>query len=49
MDLNDLKFIEEQLGRKPNDVEIGMFENLWSEHCSYRSTKKITQYVWENS
>ncbi|ABR57035.1 phosphoribosylformylglycinamidine synthase II [Methanococcus aeolicus Nankai-3] len=41
MDLNDLKFIEEQLGRKPNDVEIGMFENLWSEHCSYRSTKKL--------
>ncbi len=41
MDLNDLKYITEKLGRKPNDVEIGMFENLWSEHCSYRSTKNI--------
>ncbi len=41
MDLNDLKYIEEKLGRKPNDVEIGMFENLWSEHCSYRSTKNV--------
>ena len=41
MDINDLKYIEKKLGRKPNDVEIGMFENLWSEHCSYRSTKSI--------
>jgi len=41
MDIQDLKYIEEQLGRKPNDVEIGMFENLWSEHCSYRSTRHI--------
>lgn len=41
MDLNDLKYIEEKLGRKPNDVEVGMFENLWSEHCAYRSSKKL--------
>jgi len=41
MDIQDLKYIEERLGRKPNDVEIGMFENLWSEHCSYRSTRHI--------
>ena len=41
MDLNDLKYIEEKLGRKPNDVEIGMFENLWSEHCAYRSSKAL--------
>ena len=41
MDINDLKYIERRLGRKPNDIEIGMFENLWSEHCSYRSTRHI--------
>ncbi|MCS3900997.1 phosphoribosylformylglycinamidine synthase subunit PurL [Methanococcus voltae] len=41
VDTNDLKFIEEQLGRKPNDVEIAMFENLWSEHCAYRSSKNL--------
>ena len=41
MDLNDLKTIEKELGRKPNNVEIAMFENLWSEHCSYRTTKNL--------
>lgn len=41
MDIEDLKYIEKKLGRKPNDIEIGMFENLWSEHCSYRSTRNI--------
>lgn len=27
------------LGREPNEVERGMFSALWSEHCSYKSSK----------
>ena len=27
------------LGRRPNIVELGMFSVLWSEHCSYKSSK----------
>lgn len=27
------------LGRKPNLVELGMFAAMWSEHCSYKSTR----------
>lgn len=27
------------LGRDPNWVELGMFSALWSEHCSYKSSK----------
>jgi phosphoribosylformylglycinamidine synthase II len=27
-------------GREPNDVELGIFSVMWSEHCSYKSTKK---------
>jgi phosphoribosylformylglycinamidine synthase II len=27
------------LGREPNDVELGMFGALWSEHCAYKSSK----------
>jgi phosphoribosylformylglycinamidine synthase subunit PurL len=27
------------LGRKPNKVELGIVGALWSEHCSYKSTK----------
>jgi phosphoribosylformylglycinamidine synthase len=27
------------LGRRPNIVELGMYSVLWSEHCSYKSSK----------
>ncbi|MBN2208673.1 MAG: phosphoribosylformylglycinamidine synthase subunit PurL [Candidatus Coatesbacteria bacterium] len=27
------------LGRAPNDVELGMFSVMWSEHCCYKSSK----------
>lgn len=29
------------MGREPNDVELGLFGALWSEHCSYKSTKDL--------
>jgi phosphoribosylformylglycinamidine synthase II len=29
-----------RLGRLPNYVETGVFSVLWSEHCSYKSSKK---------
>ncbi len=28
------------LGRAPNPVELGIFAAMWSEHCSYKSSKK---------
>jgi phosphoribosylformylglycinamidine synthase len=37
----DLSTIRATLGREPSDVELACFENLWSEHCSYRSTKRL--------
>ena len=35
----DLAYLEEQLQRSLTPLEYACFENLWSEHCSYRSTK----------
>ncbi|MDX6749487.1 phosphoribosylformylglycinamidine synthase subunit PurL [Geminicoccaceae bacterium 1502E] len=32
--------ILEILGREPNLVELGIFSVMWSEHCSYKSSKK---------
>ena len=32
--------IKDILGRDPNLVEIGIFSAMWSEHCSYKSSKK---------
>ena len=31
--------IARRLGRDPNDVELGMFGAMWSEHCSYKSSR----------
>ncbi len=31
--------IRDRLGRRPNPVELGMFAAMWSEHCSYKSSK----------
>jgi phosphoribosylformylglycinamidine synthase len=31
--------LEEALGRAPNLVELGIFSVMWSEHCSYKSSK----------
>ena len=28
------------LGREPNLTELGLFSVMWSEHCSYKSSKK---------
>ena len=27
------------LGREPNLLELGIFSVMWSEHCSYKSSK----------
>jgi phosphoribosylformylglycinamidine synthase len=29
------------LGREPNEVELGMFAAMWSEHCSYKNSKEV--------
>ena len=37
---DEYKKILEVLGREPNLVELGIFSVMWSEHCSYKSSKK---------
>ena len=31
--------VVQALGRKPNEVELGIFSVMWSEHCCYKSSK----------
>lgn len=31
--------IRQLLGRDPNLLELGMFSVMWSEHCSYKSSR----------
>ena len=35
----DYEHIKQILKREPNLVEIGIFSAMWSEHCSYKSSK----------
>ncbi|MDI6718695.1 MAG: phosphoribosylformylglycinamidine synthase subunit PurL [Methanomicrobiales archaeon] len=37
----DLAYLRAELKRDPTPLEIAAFDNLWSEHCSYRSTKTL--------
>jgi phosphoribosylformylglycinamidine synthase subunit PurL len=30
-----------RLGRTPNHVELAVFAGMWSEHCSYKSTRRL--------
>jgi len=36
---DEFEKIKKTLGREPNIVELGMYSVLWSEHCSYKSSK----------
>lgn len=33
--------IKELMGREPNLLEVGIFAVMWSEHCSYKTSKPI--------
>jgi phosphoribosylformylglycinamidine synthase len=40
----ELAAIRDRLGgRDPNDLELAMFSVMWSEHCSYKSSKPLLQ------
>ena len=39
--------IREILGRRPTDAELTMYSVMWSEHCSYKSSKVHLRYFGE--
>src|SRR6478609_7046974 len=36
---DEFERIKQVLGRAPNLTELGVFSVMWSEHCSYKSSK----------
>ncbi len=40
LSMDEYNTILEILGREPNLVELGIFSVMWSEHCSYKTTRK---------
>jgi phosphoribosylformylglycinamidine synthase len=43
MGLTESEFekIKELMGRVPNFTELGVFSAMWSEHCSYKNSRKL--------
>lgn len=37
---SELERIVELLGRSPSDLEVAMYAVMWSEHCSYKSSRQ---------
>jgi len=37
----ELEAIEAKLRRPPNDLELAIFSVMWSEHCSYKSSRTL--------
>ncbi|ATW89442.1 phosphoribosylformylglycinamidine synthase subunit II [Halohasta litchfieldiae] len=38
---SDHQLVVDELGREPTAAEAVLFENLWSEHCAYRSSRPL--------
>ena len=38
---SDHDIVVQELGREPTRAEAALFENLWSEHCAYRSSRPL--------
>src|SRR3954452_14321183 len=38
---DEYRLVCDKLGREPNQVELAMFSLMWSEHCSYKHSKKL--------
>ncbi len=38
---DEYDLLVQRLGREPNEVELGMFGSLWSEHCGYKNSKPL--------
>ena len=36
----ELDAIRDRIDRDPNDLELAMFSVMWSEHCSYKSSRR---------
>jgi len=48
---SEYKKIIKTLKREPNNVELGLYSAMWSEHCSYKSSNPVlsifpTQAEW---
>lgn len=46
---DEYRRIRDILGRRPTDTELAMYAVMWSEHCSYKSSKVHLRYFGETT
>jgi phosphoribosylformylglycinamidine synthase len=49
MQADEYARVREILGRRPTDAELAMYSVMWSEHCSYKSSKVHLAYFGETT
>src|SRR6202165_2296787 len=42
---DEYRAIVRAIGRDPNDLEIGMFGAMWSEHCAYKTSRALLRQL----
>lgn len=45
LDLDEYRLIIDRLGRLPNELELGMFGAIWSEHCGYKNSRPLLRLL----
>ncbi len=43
LSLQEARRVAELLGHDPTETELTLFDTMWSEHCSYKSSKPVLQ------
>ena len=47
---SEYNLIIDKIDRTPNDLELGLFGSLWSEHCGYQHSKPLLKkFKYTNS
>src|SRR5919206_887748 len=42
---SEYAYLVERLGRRPNEVELGMLGAMWSEHCGYKHSRRLLRLL----
>jgi phosphoribosylformylglycinamidine synthase len=42
---DEYEMIVQRIGREPNEVELGLFGAMWSEHCGYKNSKPLLRLL----
>ena len=45
LSVEELEYLRKKLAREPNEIELRVLEAEWSEHCSYKSSRRLIEQL----